>query len=133
MVMIANTPLVGLKNLIAPDASMEDGLLDVAVYPGFSKADLLAYFARTMGMSSAADDKVQRYRARKIKIKTSPAQDIAAEGMVMGQGTAKIKVLPGVLQVISPQAGTGAEKVLAAQDQRLQFPAPLSVEAGETG
>ncbi len=110
MVMIANTPLVGLKNLIAPDASMEDGLLDVAVYPGFSKADLLAYFARTTGMSSTVDDKVQRYRARKIKIKTNPEQDIAAEGMVMGHGTAKIKVLPGVLQVISPDAGTVSGK-----------------------
>ena len=36
LVTIANTPIIGAKNLVAPDASMEDGLLDIAVYPGFS-------------------------------------------------------------------------------------------------
>ena len=47
LVTIANTPITGAKNLVAPEASMEDGLLDIAVYPGFSKAEVLSYFART--------------------------------------------------------------------------------------
>jgi YegS/Rv2252/BmrU family lipid kinase len=104
MVLIANTPLIGLRNLVAPAASMEDGLIDIAVFPDFSKAEALAYFARTMGEASTSDGKVQRYQARKIKIKTDPEQDIAAEGMVMGKGKAKIKVLPGALYVIAPEA-----------------------------
>ena len=45
LVTIANVPLIGLNNLLAPDASADDGLLDIAVYPGFSKAELAAYFA----------------------------------------------------------------------------------------
>ena len=47
LVTIANTPIIGLKNLVAPDASMDDGLLDIAVYPNFSKAELLSYFAKS--------------------------------------------------------------------------------------
>jgi diacylglycerol kinase (ATP) len=47
LVTIANVPLIGAKNLVAPDASMEDGLLDIAVYPGFSKAELLSYFVQS--------------------------------------------------------------------------------------
>jgi YegS/Rv2252/BmrU family lipid kinase len=35
LVTVANTPISGVKNLVAPDASLEDGLLDIAVYPGF--------------------------------------------------------------------------------------------------
>ncbi len=112
LVTIANTPLIGAKNLLAPDASMEDGLLDIAVYPGFSKAELLGYFASTANEGSVPDGKIQRYQARKIKVKTSPKLDIAAEGIILGKGTAWIKVLPGVLRVIAPEPGTGAEKSL---------------------
>ncbi len=110
LVTITNVPLIGLHNLVAPDSSLEDGLLDVALYPGFSKAQILAYFARTLNESAPEFDKVQRYRARKIKIRTSPKLDIAAEGLLMGKGTAWIKALPGALHVLAPEPGAGAEK-----------------------
>jgi len=110
LVTVANTPLIGLKNLVAPDASMEDGLLDIAVYPDFSKAELLNYFAKIAHEGSTPNGTIQRYRARKIKVKTSPKLDVAAEGIILGKGTARIKILPGALRVIAPEPGTGAEK-----------------------
>lgn len=110
LVTIANTPLTAMKNLVAPDASMEDGLLDIAVYPDFSKAEVLAYFAQTANKGSSSDSHIQRYRARTIKVKTSPKLDIAAEGVLLGRGTARIKVLPGALRVIAPEPGAGSER-----------------------
>ncbi len=110
MVTIANTPLVGLKNLLAPEASLDDGMLDIAVYPGFSKAQLLSYMAMTAEERSIPDGSIQRYQARKIKIKTLPKLDVAAEGIILGKGSARIKVIPGGLRVIAPEAGAGAEK-----------------------
>ncbi len=118
---IANTPIVGVKNLIAPDASMEDGLLDIAVYPGFSKAELLAYFANTAHEGTTENGKIQRYRARKVKIKTSPKLDIAAEGILLGKGTAKIKLLPRALRVITPEPGERTEKPQAAAMEELRM------------
>ena len=124
LVTIANTPLIGAKNLVTPDASMEDGLLDIAVYPGFNKAELLAYFAKTAHEGPIPDGSIQRYRARKIKVKTSPKLDVAAEGILLGKGTAWIKVLPKALRVIAPEPGTGTEKPLEKATQEL--PEPLS-------
>jgi diacylglycerol kinase family enzyme len=124
LVTVANTPLIGLKNLLAPDAIMDDGLLDIAVYPGFSKAELISYFARTANEGSTPDGRIQRYRARKIKVKTSPKLDVSAEGIIMGKGTAKIKVLPGALRVLAPEPGTGAEKTVETAAQEL--PEPVS-------
>jgi diacylglycerol kinase (ATP) len=124
LVTVANTPLIGLKNLVAPDASMDDGLLDIAVYPGFSKAELLSYFAKTAYEGSTPDRTIQRYRARKIKVKTSPKLDVAAEGIILGKGTAWIKMLPGALRVIVPD-----EFVRLAASQKeasLALPAPVS-------
>ncbi len=114
LVTITNVPLIGLHNLVAPDSSLEDGLLDVSLYPGFSKADIIAYFARTLNENEPGYDRVQRYRARKIKIRTSPKLDIAAEGLMMGKGTAWIKALPGALRILAPEPGTGAEKPIDA-------------------
>ena len=124
LVTIANTPLVGVKNLVAPDASMEDGLLDISVYPGFSKAELLKYFARTANEGTTPDGRIQRYRARKIKVKTSPKLEISAEGMTVGWGTAWIKVLPRALRVIAPEIGAGAEKT--PEMIAIKLPAPVS-------
>ena len=127
LVTVANTPLIGLKNLVAPDASMEDGLLDIAVYPNFSKVGLLSYFARTAHEGSTPDGTIQRYRARKIKVKTSPKLDVAAEGILLGKGTARIKTLPGALRVIAPEPGAGAEK--PPEEATEELPKPVSVVA----
>ena len=124
LVTIANTPVTGVKNLVAPDASMEDGLLDISVYPGFSKAELLSYFVKTAHEGTTPDGRIQRYRAKKIKVKTSPKLDISAEGIIVGTGTAWIKVLPRAMRVIAPELGTGAEK---PQEKDVKnMPAPVS-------
>ncbi len=123
MVTVANTPITGAKNLVAPDASMEDGLLDIAVYPEFNKAELLAYFAKSAHEHKTPDGNIQRYQARKIKIKTSPKLDVAAEGIILGKGTARIRLLPGVLCVIAPEPGPGVEKPLDKSIQPAQVPA----------
>jgi len=110
LVTIANTPLIGLNNLLAPEASLEDGLLDIAVYPGFSKVELASYFARTVKQLATADDKVTRYKARKIKIRTEPKLDIAAEGLMMGKGKAWIKALPAAISVVAPEPTNGSKE-----------------------
>ncbi len=122
LVTIANTPLIGLRNLVAPEASMDDGLLDIAVYPNFNKAEVLSYFARTARDNDVPDGRIQRYRARKIKVKSEPKLEVAAEGILLGKGTAKIKVLRRELNVIAPEAGTGAEK----PKEQVRLPEPVS-------
>ena len=64
LVTVANLPIIGAHFLVAPDASLEDGLFDISTYPGFSKAELLAYFAKVKDEGQSGDRKVQRYRAR---------------------------------------------------------------------
>jgi diacylglycerol kinase (ATP) len=128
-VTVANTPLIASKNLVAPDASLQDGLLDIAVYPDFSKAEVLSYFSKTSKEGSTPDGKLQRYRARKVKVKTTPKLEVAADGIVLGKGTAEIKVCPAALRVIAPAVGAGAEKRL--EEQVNVLPAPLSHHISE--
>jgi diacylglycerol kinase family enzyme len=103
---------------------MEDGFLDISVYPGFSKAELLNYFIKTANQGTTPDGRIQRYRAKNIKVKTSPKLDISSEGIIVGKGTAWIKLLPGAMRVIAPEPGPGAEK---PQEKDVKdMPAPVS-------
>ena len=124
LVTITNTPVTGVKNLVAPDASMEDGLLDISVYPGFTKAELINYFVKTAHEGTTPDGRIHRYRAKKIKVKTSPKLEISAEGMTVGMGTAWIEVLPGAMRVIAPEIGAGAEK--PQEKAAIKLPVPVS-------
>ena len=101
VVMVSNTPVFGKNFKVAPDASVQDGLLDISVYPDFSKTELLGYYAAVMDGGYSGDGNVQHYQARKIKVKTSPRLDVMADGKSLGKGTITIKVLPGAVRVIT--------------------------------
>lgn len=126
MVTVANTPLIASKNLVAPDASLEDGILDISVFPDFSKTEVLSYFARTSKEGLIPDGKLQRFRARKIKIKTKPKLEIAADGITLGKGKAVIKINHAALRIFAPPVGEGAEKPLEQHTDAGELAAPLS-------
>ena len=91
--------IIRVKWIVNPDVSMEDELLDIAVYQDLSKTDLLAYFA-----------------ARKIK--TSTKLDIAANGTVLGKGTVTIKVFPGALRVLASERAEARKKCRKKRQNR---------------
>ncbi|HLO15955.1 MAG TPA: diacylglycerol kinase family protein [Anaerolineales bacterium] len=124
LVVVSNAPMFGANFLVAPDASLVDGLLDISVYPNFSKTELLGYYAKIRGEGYSANEKVQRYRARKLEIKTSPKMDVMADGVMLGKGKIEIKSRPASLWIITPQesiAPATIEKNVAEE-----LPAPVS-------
>ncbi len=124
LVNVANVPMMGMHYKVAPDASVEDGLMDIAVYPGFNKAELLAYFSKLTNEGDVEDGSIQRYRANKAKIKSDPKLEVLADGVMLGKGTVRIKILPNSLRVIAPKPGVGVEKPPEEVSQEL--PAPVS-------
>lgn len=120
LVMVSNTPIFGKNFLVAPEASLEDGLLDISVYPDFSKAELIRYYAEVMNEGYSGEKKVQHYKASKLKVKTSPKLDVMADGVDLGKGTVKIKVLPGALRIIAPENNTGVESPHKDSEEELK-------------
>jgi diacylglycerol kinase (ATP) len=124
LAIVSNVALIGPNMLVNPGASTEDGLLDITLYPGFTKAELLAYFAETLNESHPKDGRVQHYRASKIKVKSSPKLDVMSDGVMLGKGTVKIKVIPHTLRVIAPEPGAGVES--PPEKAGLDLPAPVA-------
>ena len=73
------------------------------MYPDFSKVELIRYYAAVMDGGYSGDGKVQHYQACKLKIKASANLEVMADGVVLGKGTVKIKVLKNALRVISAE------------------------------
>ncbi len=124
LAIVSNVPLIGPNMLVDPHASTDDGLLDVSLYPNFTKAELLAYSTRVMNEGVSDDGKIQRYRASWLTIQSSPKQEVMADGVMLGKGKVKIKVWPGALRVYAPPVGSGVEK---PRDQSgADLPAPVA-------
>lgn len=124
LVVVSNTPMFGKNFLVAPNASMQDGLLDVSLYPSFSKTELLAYYAAIMNEGYSDNEKVQHYRVRKLELKSKPPMDVNADSIDLGQGNLKIKCLPGALRVVAPEPAESPQAMEKEPD--MAMPAPLS-------
>ena len=109
LVMVSNTLVFGKKFLVAPNPSLKDGLLDISVFQDFSKAELVGYYAKMIDGSYSGNGKVQRYQARKLKVKSSPELKVMADGIDLGKGTITIKIWPGALRVIAAKKSLGME------------------------
>jgi len=130
LVMVSNTPVFGKDFQVAPNASLQDGLLDISVYPDFGKIELLRYYAAVMDGGYSGDGKVQQYQARKIKIKTSPKLDVMADGVALGKGTVTIKVRPGALRIITAGKSPELENPQKDTNTTLSIPA-VSLTVGK--
>ncbi|HLO18064.1 MAG TPA: diacylglycerol kinase family protein [Anaerolineales bacterium] len=124
LVVVSNAPMFGANFLVAPDASLKDGLLDISVYPDFSKTELLAYYAKIRDEGFSANEKVQRYRASKLEIKTNPKMDVMADGMMLGKGKVELKSKPGALWMITPEDHVAPPALVKTTTEEL--PAPVS-------
>jgi diacylglycerol kinase family enzyme len=124
LVVVSNAPMFGANFLVAPDATVTDGLLDISVYPEFSKAELLSYYAQVRNEGFAANEKVQRFRASKIEIKTDPKMDVMADGVMLGKGKVEIKCKAGAVWMITPEDHVAPPALVKSAAEEL--PAPVS-------
>jgi diacylglycerol kinase (ATP) len=101
LVMVSNAPLLGLNFLVAPDAEMDDGLLDIAVYDGMTATDLIAHFLKTTKGRRVYNPNVHFYRSRRVTIRSNQSLPIASDSDVIEERKVlKIEVMPGCLSAI---------------------------------
>jgi len=104
MVTVSNSPLMGLNILIAPDAKMDDGVLDIAVYDGMGKGELLSYFMSASNGTRSYNPKIKFYRSRRVIIRSQETLDVHADkDALAGKQTLEIEVVPQGLSAIVGQ------------------------------
>ena len=88
---------------MTPGGIPAESRLDVAVYPDFSKTEILRYLAEISDRGYTGKGKILHYQAINLKIKMSPKLDIMVDGVALGKGTVSIKLLKNTVRVITTQ------------------------------
>lgn len=85
----------------APGASFVDGLLDVVVIPGLSKAELLFKLPMLYTGAHVRDPSVRSFRGRKLEVRAPGTQHhLEVDGEPRGVTPASFEVLPGAIRLV---------------------------------
>jgi YegS/Rv2252/BmrU family lipid kinase len=101
----ANNKAFGGGMFLAPDAELEDGLLDVVYIVQFAKRRYLANLPKVFKGTHVEKDEVVVVRAREVEISADRPFAVFADGDHVADLPATVRVLPRALDVIAPPAG----------------------------
>jgi len=100
VVLVSNMPYIGSHYMVGSAASFKDGLLDVLFFADLSKLELLNYVFQGVGVENLEDDRIQHFHVRALDIRTRPAMEILADGILIGKGKLHLEVHRRVLGVM---------------------------------
>lgn len=106
VVVAANGPWIGGGIRVAPDARLDDGLLDVVAAGPFSRAGVVRIFPGMYGGRHVRHPQVQVIRSRRVLVEPAPhlgrtPPDAHADGERIGPLPLVAEVVPGAVRVLA--------------------------------
>jgi diacylglycerol kinase (ATP) len=98
----ANTSTYGGGMKIAPQAKMDDGLLDVCVVGAVDPFKLFCMFPTVYSGRHLRIREVQYSRAPRVKVETEHPLDVYADGEFVCRTPAELSVRPAALKIVCP-------------------------------
>ena len=103
-VTVSNGPYHGPGFAVSAEADPTDGQLDVAVFHGMSRWEVLAHFGAVAGRRPRREPRVASYRAKRVIIEgTRRALPAHADGVSIGTTPVTLEVRPGALRLFRPR------------------------------
>jgi YegS/Rv2252/BmrU family lipid kinase len=103
MMAVGNAGHYAYDLVIAPDAHMDDGLLDVVVFTEHGGWDRLATIGAVLAGYHVGHPHLVVFRAARLRITATPPVYLQLDGDPGGATPVDIEVLPGALQVVGPR------------------------------
>ena len=98
----ANTPVYGGGMKIAPQARMDDGLLDVCVVGGVDAFKMFCMFPTVYTGSHLKIREVNYFQAGRVRVETEHPLDVYADGEYVCRTPVEVTVQPAALKVVVP-------------------------------
>ncbi|MBN1402552.1 MAG: diacylglycerol kinase family lipid kinase [Anaerolineae bacterium] len=108
LIIAANAQLYGPSWRLAPQAQLDDGLLDLYIFKGGSILDILRYIGLILLGKHIGHPKIESYRVRRVEIRAGKSLPYHVDGNPAGHTPVHIEVLPKALRVIVPNEATAA-------------------------
>jgi YegS/Rv2252/BmrU family lipid kinase len=101
-VAVANSAAYGGGMLLAPDASLEDGLFDVVLIADGPRRDFLRQLPKVFKGEHVGLPTVKILRAREVEVQADRQFTMYADGDPIAELPVKVRVLPGAVKVMVP-------------------------------
>lgn len=87
---------------VAPEASLDDGLLDVVVFEKspWGKLTFLRQAAKVVWQSHLSERGVTCFRTAALRVESEPECQVQLDGDVWGEGRVDLRVLPNALRLV---------------------------------
>jgi diacylglycerol kinase (ATP) len=102
LVAVANAPSYGSGVIIAPDARMDDGWMDIALVAPLDWTQVFDGMLIALRDGRIRWPEMRRMKARRLRLSTDRPALFHGDGEVLGETPVEIEVLPGALQVLAP-------------------------------
>jgi diacylglycerol kinase (ATP) len=103
-VAVANGPCYGSGVRIAPDARVDDGLLEVTLVHAIPWTRLVEAFPIVLQSGDIRWPEIRRFRACRVALRPNRSALVHGDGEILGRAPAEFEVLPGAIRVIAPAA-----------------------------
>jgi len=100
LIVVANGKFAGGGMMLAPQAEIDDGLLDVTLTDGAGRFDVIKELPRIGRGGLLKNPKVSQARAKEVKITSEEPMAIDVDGELVGYTPATIKILPGAVRFV---------------------------------
>jgi YegS/Rv2252/BmrU family lipid kinase len=100
---VANARCYGSGIIIAPEARIDDGWLDLVLAGEFTWPRLLAAIPVVLTVGNFDAIEVQRFRCRRAVLQADRPAKVHGDGEVLGESPAEFEVLPGAVRVMTPR------------------------------
>lgn len=98
----SNAELSGGGMRLAPDAKMDDGLLDVNLAETVSRRAAAVLIWRMSRGRRISHPRLRYFNARTVAVEADPPIEVQADGEIIGQTPAQFEVMPRALRVLVP-------------------------------
>jgi diacylglycerol kinase (ATP) len=99
-----NTPSYGAGVRLAPDAKIDDGLLEVVFVDKLSRTQIASALPRLTVKGSLPESHIRRARANQVVFSSDRPCLFHGEGVLFGPTPVEIDVLPRAIKILAPQA-----------------------------
>ncbi|HYL10476.1 MAG TPA: diacylglycerol kinase family protein [Candidatus Acidoferrales bacterium] len=99
---VANTPSYGAGVRIAPDARVDDGLLNLVLVGALSVPQVLDLIPRILRTGDLRRPEIRRFTARRVRLQAARPAVFHGDGEILGDAPVEIEVLPAALRVLAP-------------------------------
>lgn len=100
---VLNTPTYGAGLRLAPDAQIDDGLLNVVLLEDLNALSVLRLLPRLMGSGELRTSRVKRWKVKRVRMSANRPCLFHGDGEIFGPAPVEIEVVPDAVRVLAPR------------------------------